>query len=81
MSQKGLPVREAGAIALTIPLLLIIGVVLFLLVSQGIIKNPLKPSSKEASAPLQTTYQNPFDKSSQYVNPFSSYQNPFDSLK
>lgn len=73
---------QKGAIALTIPLLLLIaGVVLFVLVSQGIIKNPLKPSSKEASVGLQTTYQNPFDKSSQYVNPFSSYQNPFDQLK
>ena len=25
-----------------------------------------------------TSYQNPFEKSSQYQNPFETYQNPFD---
>lgn len=73
---------QKGIIALTAPLiLLIIGTALFVLVWLGIIKNPFQPYSKEASVALQTTYQNPFDKSSQYVNPFSQYKNPFDQLK
>lgn len=76
-------------IALAAPLfvLLIIGVVIFILISQGIIKIPLKsvPSlpgqKKEPTVKLQKQYQNPFDKSSQYLNPFSGYKNPFDTLK
>lgn len=77
--------REKGAIAL-IPLLLILAlVVIILLVASGKIENPLQKlpgqASKEATVLLQKDYQNPFDKNSQYVNPFSSYKNPFDSLK
>lgn len=37
-------------------------------------------SQKSAIAP-QTSYANPFDKKSQYTNPFSEYKNPFDTLK
>lgn len=33
------------------------------------------------SAQLKTEYNNPFDKKSQYSNPFADYQNPFDNLK
>jgi hypothetical protein len=36
---------------------------------------------KEVQVPLNTQYNNPFDKNSQYVNPFSQYKNPFDTLK
>ncbi|MBI4097886.1 MAG: hypothetical protein HY426_02495 [Candidatus Levybacteria bacterium] len=43
---------------------------------------PTPTTTKEVStvAP-KTEYSNPFDKDSQYVNPFSSYKNPFDNLK
>ncbi len=80
--------NQRGVIALAAPILmlLIIAVVVFTLISQGLIKNPLKSvtlpgQSKEPTVSLQKQYQNPFDKSAQYVNPFSEYQNPFDSLK
>lgn len=87
-NQKGLPDRQAGVIALAIPflLLVILAAVIFILISQGIIKLPSKLSSslagkKEPTIDLQTQYQNPFNKSSGYVNPFSEYKNPFDQLK
>lgn len=86
MKQKGPAAAEAGVIALAVPLviLLIIAAVLFILISQGIVKNPLKglPGvQKEPTVSLQKQYQNPFDKSVQYVNPFSQYKNPFDAIK
>jgi hypothetical protein len=34
--------------------------------------NNAKPTVK-----LQAQYNNPFDKDSQYANPFSQYKNPF----
>ncbi|HLD26893.1 MAG TPA: hypothetical protein VJB63_02985 [Patescibacteria group bacterium] len=40
----------------------------------------IKPKYKKATVQLQKEYQNPFDKKTQYVNPFSSYKNPFDTL-
>lgn len=52
--------------------------ILYFLMTQGVIKNPI---SRAPRVKLQTQYQNPFDKNTQYVNPFSSYQNPFDNLK
>lgn len=39
----------------------------------------LQPQQSNVS--LKTDYKNPFDKDTQYVNPFSQYKNPFDSLK
>lgn len=30
---------------------------------------------------LKSEYENPFDKDTQYENPFNSYHNPFDELK
>lgn len=80
---------QRGIIQLVVPLLLLIigAVVLYLLVSQGIINLPKTPylpkltTSKEPTVALQKQYQNPFDKSAQYVNPFSEYKNPFDALK
>ncbi|MBI2196710.1 hypothetical protein HYU45_03850 [Candidatus Daviesbacteria bacterium] len=79
--------NQKGAIALVAPiiLLLIVGAVVFFLVSKGLIKSPLSSIklpglSKEPTVSLQTGYKNPFDKSAQYVNPFSGYKNPFDSI-
>lgn len=46
------------------------------------LKKPLTSENKTASEiQLKTEYQNPFDKKTQYVNPFSGYKNPFDQLK
>ena len=30
---------------------------------------------------LKTEYQNPFDRDSQYVNPFDEFKSPFQSLQ
>lgn len=82
--------RQAGVIHLAVPLLLLLiaAVIIFGLAAAGIIKIPIKSlpaipgvNKKEPAVSLQKQYQNPFDKNSQYVNPFSSYQNPFDALK
>lgn len=78
--------KERGVVAL-IPLTLLIivlALIFYVLLSQGIIKSPVKlPGVKktEPTVSLQTQYANPFDKNSQYVNPFASYKNPFDALK
>ncbi|MEK7617396.1 MAG: hypothetical protein AAB414_05080 [Patescibacteria group bacterium] len=87
--EKGSPrfAREAGVVALAVPLLLllILGAVIFIVISSGIIKTTTLPKlpgvGKEPTVSLQKQYQNPFDKNAQYVNPFSQYKNPFDALK
>lgn len=77
---------QRGAVHL-IPLLLILAaivVVILLLVSQGAVKIPLPESIRLFRRPavgLKTEYKNPFEKDTQYVNPFSEYKNPFDNLK
>ncbi len=38
-------------------------------------------TSEEVKVALKSEYQNPFDSSTQYQNPFSDYHNPFDDLK
>ena len=73
MSQRG--------IIHLLPLLLIVavvGVVIFL-VSQGKIKLPGLPFGQKAQpkVELKTEYKNPFNKETQYVNPFETYKNPF----
>lgn len=35
---------------------------------------------REAGIELRTAYNNPLEKETQYVNPFSDYKNPFDNL-
>ncbi len=39
----------------------------------------LEPT-KQANITLKSQYENPFDKNTQYSNPFSQSQNPFDNL-
>lgn len=79
--------NQKGVIALAAPLLilLIIAVILATAYSLGFIKISSLPKlpgqKKEPTVSLQKQYQNPFDKNSQFVNPFSSYKNPFDELK
>ncbi|MBI2040365.1 hypothetical protein HYT18_04800 [Candidatus Microgenomates bacterium] len=81
--------NQKGVIHLALPLILLLFVAVLtfvVLIYFGIIKNPLKTLTvpgvkKEPTVSLQNQYQNPFDKSTQYVNPFASYKNPFDALK
>lgn len=69
--------NNKGNIAL-IPLIIALIVVVVLFVSHKI---TLPGTTHPPAVSLKTQYQNPFDSSSQYVNPFSSYKNPFDNLK
>lgn len=79
--------NQKGAIALVVPLVLlvIIAAVIFILISQGIIKLPSKLApglagkNQEPTVALQTQYQNPFE--GKFVNPFAGYKNPFDAIK
>lgn len=81
-NQKVSP-REAGVVHLLIPLLLllIIGAVVYFLFTTGIIKNPLGKlpiiGQKGPKVSIKKEYKNPFNKSTQYVNPFQTYKNPF----
>lgn len=75
MSQKGII-----HLALPVVLLLIIGAVILILVNLGVIKNPFQNLPFIGQGPkvsLQEEYKNPFDKETQYVNPFDEYKNPF----
>lgn len=88
MRKFGNSASQRGAVALAVPLLLllIIAAVFYILITQGIIKTSIPVPSipgtkKEPTVTLQNQYQNPFDKSSGYRNPFSEYANPFDALK
>lgn len=40
----------------------------------------LDSTQNQANVSLKSQYNNPFDKSTQYSNPFSVSQNPFDNL-
>ncbi len=71
--------RQKGNI---VPVLLIIivilaGVVVYFVYSKGLIKNPLQKSPEVG---LKTEYKNPFQKESQYLNPFDENKNPFDVI-
>lgn len=57
-------------IILIVALLLILGLVYYFAVIRGIFI-PQK----------QSGYQNPFQKTPSYENPFTDYKNPFDNLK
>ncbi|MEK7534027.1 MAG: hypothetical protein AAB600_01690 [Patescibacteria group bacterium] len=64
--------------------LLVVGIVFVVLVRFGIIKDPFPlktipflQKQKEPKVSIKTKYNNPFDKKTQYVNPFEAYKNPF----
>lgn len=40
----------------------------------------LTKTSETLEIALKKEYENPFEKDTQYVNPFAGYKNPFDSL-
>lgn len=41
----------------------------------------ISQNAEVLSVALKTDYSNPFDRETQYVNPFSSKKNPFDELR
>lgn len=74
------PMNQKGVIHLALPVVVLIVAAVVALVYFGLIKNPLQtlPFSKSGpSVPLKSEYKNPFDKETQYVNPFETYKNPF----
>lgn len=76
--------NQKGVIHLAAPLLVvvIVSAVLFVvLILFGAIKNPFSKLSlvgqKGPKVAVKSEYKNPFDKKTQYVNPFETYKNPF----
>lgn len=51
---------------------------IWFLVAKGKISIP--GFTKKPSVELKTTYENPFKKETQYVNPFKQYKNPFNNI-
>ena len=73
--KKGV-VHHAGLIIIVI--VLFWALVLYFLVSKNIIKLKIPSLKKEpAAVELKTDYSNPFDKETQFVNPFDQTKNPF----
>lgn len=61
-------------------LVLVVVVVVSALVYFKIIRNPIQNIpllQKEPKVSIKTEYNNPFDKKTQYINPFETYKNPF----
>ncbi|MBI2595812.1 hypothetical protein HYW46_03730 [Candidatus Daviesbacteria bacterium] len=74
--------KQKGVIHLALPLLLLLVIAGSLLIYFGFINNPFKnlPGLSKKQSPkvtLKTGYRNPFNKDTQYLNPFQAYKNPF----
>ena len=75
--------KQKKKIVIGLPLaLLFVGIIYITLVRFGIIKDPfplpnipLFQTGPQVS--IKKEYKNPFDKKTQYVNPFDTYKNPF----
>lgn len=73
-------VTQRKYLAVFVILICVFGVAIFLL--SGGLKRFQSSSlqnvfQKKAVVELKTAYKNPFDKKTQYVNPFETYKNPF----
>lgn len=64
---------------LLLPFIVIVVVLIpvFLFVFKGKFQIPNKSLFIKSSVDLKTSYNNPFKKETQYVNPFNTYKNPF----
>lgn len=63
-------------ILIVIVILVIVGIVVVYLALRG--KGPATQLFKKGpKVELQSTYKNPFNKDTQFVNPFEKYKNPF----
>ena len=72
--------RQQSGFTHIVLLLAIVVIILAGLVYTGVIKVPsisLPFVSKGPKVEVQTKYENPFKKETQYVNPFDQYKNPF----
>ena len=63
-----------------LPLLLVVAIIVaVILVATGKLKVPFSIPflNQGPKVDLKTEYKNPFNKETQYVNPFDTYKNPF----
>lgn len=67
--------RKRLIYVLVVLIVVLIPVALF--VFRGKLQIPNQSLFKKSSVDLKTTYNNPFKKETQYVNPFQTYKNPF----
>lgn len=73
--------NSKNLLLLFLALLIIGAVVLFVLIlNQRKLTSPGSQATQESTVSLKKEYENPFDKKTQYINPFSDYKNPFDNL-
>ncbi|MBI3290511.1 hypothetical protein HYZ78_03895 [Candidatus Microgenomates bacterium] len=76
--ERGNTLSLSKGFAHVVLLLAVVVIVIAVLVYTGVIKVPSLPFlSKAPKVELETKYENPFKKETQYVNPFDSYKNPF----
>ncbi|TSC65905.1 MAG: Uncharacterized protein CEO21_303 [Microgenomates group bacterium Gr01-1014_80] len=72
--------KQRGIIHLLPLLLVVVLIIVGFLVYSGKIKLPFSlPFGKKqaTNVELKSEYKNPFNKETQYVNPFETYKNPF----
>lgn len=71
--------RKKGiAHILVIAVVLLLVVAIPLLIIKFVFKKKLPfIDSKKPNVELKASYKNPFDRNSQYVNPFEEFKNPF----
>ena len=74
---KSLPISQRGIIHILPMGIILVLLVIVYLIWQGTIKLPGGLLQRGPKVELQETYKNPFDKETQYVNPFDKYKNPF----
>ena len=76
--------NEKGAVFLIFVFLFaavaIVGVTLVIKTFTNATKR-INQNAEVLSVALKSEYSNPFEKETQYVNPFSSRKNPFDELR
>ncbi len=72
--------NQRGVVHLILILIVIIvaiGVGVYLVAKPQIFKSQAGSSANLPKVELKSEYKNPFDKNTQYVNPFDQYKNPF----
>jgi len=76
---------QAGIVHL-LPLVVVVVAIIvvlgLLLLRGGVVRKAPSEAPRAARQQVELTsgYSNPFEKETQYVNPFAEYKNPFDSL-
>ncbi len=62
-------------LALVVIIAVAVGLLLLVLISKN--KVSLPGAKKEPTVQVKSEYKNPFNKDTQYVNPFDQYKSPF----